>query len=290
LALIEASLRDRYAVCRVDAAATSGTEDLVAAILAALGADPRGPTSRTVTWQERLGISNTLEDAEVAVPRPVNETDAAHIAHAAERAAATRELVVMIDNLRPVPAHSLFGRFRDTLWAAPVVWVAAGDGDRDGYLDEPADVFWEQVEWLEPLDKAAAVDLLQRRIEAASAGDPDVPVMKSARRKLSELLDGGTPRELVRAAAQVADTGSVNAAFGTAERFERAHAAGGRSAAMLLAELERIGRPVHAGDDELLTRMGITRARIVQLLSKLADAELVKRHREGRRIMFEASA
>lgn len=257
-------------------------------MLAALGEDPRGPTTEVMTWQERHGY-NRFDDREVVVaPRLANETDAARIADVARRRVpAESAVVLLIDNLHPEPGHQVFGRFRDALWAAPVVWIAAGDGDRQGYLDPPADVFWEAVEWLDPLTGDDVSELLHRRIEAAGPNDADAEIVKANLALLVELLEDATPRDVIRAAAQVADRGSIDAAFGASERFEQARAAGGDSAAMLLAEIERIGRPVQAGDQELLGRMGLTRPRIVQLLNRLERNGLVQRHQEGRRVVFE---
>jgi hypothetical protein len=290
LALVERELRsdESYVVRRIDAEGCDDALDLAAAVLAALGDDPRGPTTQTVTWQERFGL-DTYQDRSVVLPRSANETDAARIADAARRVVTDGAVaVLLVDNLHPGPGHDLFGRFRDALWAAPIVWIAAGDGDRSGYLDAPADVFWESVVWLEPLDGDEVSELLKLRIEAAGKADLDAAAVLKQLPVLVNLLKGSTPREVVRGAAELVDSGSIDAAYGSSQRFGRAHAAGGRSASMLLAEVERLGRPVHAGDEELLTRMGLTRPRVVQLLNSLEQAGLVQRHREGKRILFEA--
>ncbi len=101
------------------------------------------------------------------------------------------------------------------------------------------------------------------------------------------ILDHPHPRDVIRAAADVADAGTTEPVESNQARLEAAHREGGRRAAMLLAELGSLGRPVHAGDEELLARMGLTRPRLVQLLGALAEAGLVAKHREGRRVLFE---
>ena len=290
LSLVERQLRSEPGtrVVRVDAEACRDTADLVAVLLAALGEDPRGPTTQTVTWRDSYLTSST-DDRVVTLPRPANETDAGRIADVARRLMPQGDVcIVLVDNLDPVAAHDLFGRFRDALWAAPLVWIGAGDGDRDGYLSPPADVFWESVEWLEPIDGDEVEELLTRRIEAAGPDDPDARIITENLDELVGMLQAPTPREAVRAAAEVAEHGSVRAAFGSTERFALAQQAGGRRAAMLLAEIEQLARPVHAGDEELLNRMGLTRPRLVQLMNALESAGLLQRHREGKRVVFEA--
>ncbi|MBK5224060.1 MAG: hypothetical protein JJE52_14540 [Acidimicrobiia bacterium] len=295
LALVERILRKSAAhiVLRADTGAWNSSEDVLAAILALLGSDPRGPTTRTVTWQERFGIGSALRDIEVTDPAPVNEADTARIARIAQKAlqdAKKDRIVILLDNLHPQAGHDLFGRFRDSLWAAPITWVATGDGDKTGYLDPPADVFWERVEWLEPLTREEASELINRRADAAGEDDPDVASVRPALDAIIELLDDPSPRDVVRAAANVADNGSVVGVASNQVRLEKAAAHGGRRAAMLLAELDNLDRPVHAGDEELMSRMGLTRPRLVQLLGALVQAELLEKRREGRRVLYVRTA
>ena len=48
--------------------------------------------------------------------------------------------------------------------------------------------------------------------------------------------------------------------------------------------------PTHAGDEELLAEVGVTRSRVVQLLSELEADGLVTAQREGRRKLFAVPA
>jgi DNA-binding transcriptional ArsR family regulator len=291
LSIVESQLRAEPSIriVRVDGEACRQAEDLVSALMAALGSDPRGPTKRTLPSKWSSALAPDFFVGQTVEARWVNETDAARIADlAAELVTNGSFVVVLIDNLDPVAAYDVFGRFRDAFWAAPVVWIGAGDGDRSGYLNPPADVFWESVEWLEPLTGHDVSEMLTRRIEAAGPADTDAITVSAHLGKLVELLDEATPREVIRAAAEVADSGSIGDAFGSIERFGRAHAAGGRRASMLLAEIERLGRPVHAGDEELLSRIGLTRPRVIQLMVALESAGLVTRRRDGKRVLFEA--
>ncbi len=290
LSLIEHRLLvdDRAAFRRVDAGPWSDTRELIWSILAALGRDPRGPTTRVADPVGRF--LNPLAPREIEVPAPVNERDAGRIVEAAREVAGSEPLVFLLDNVDPDVAHDLFGRFRDTLWAAPVTWVATGDAARQGYLEPPADVFWERVEWLQPLSPSEVAALLRRRIDVASPDDPDIPAVTELMEVAATQTGEWTPRDVIRAAADAADGGSSRAAFSNVERLGRADAAGGRSAAMLLAELDQLGRPAHAGDPELMARTGLSRPRLTQLLRVLLDAGLVKTGREGRRLLYRAVA
>lgn len=289
LSLVEHQLRlsDR-GVRRVDAGPWSDTSAFLAVLSAALGQDPRRPATRTVNMVEEMSYPFVRR---VEVPVGVTEVDARRVVDAAREAVGEsgRHIVMLVDNLGVPVARDVFGRFRDTLWAAPLTWVAAGDRERDGYLDEPADAFWEHVEWLDGIDRGEIRELVQRRVAVAGRGDPDAKAFtKKLVEELAERLAGATPREVVRACAEIAEGGGPTVAFGAVDRLSRAQDAGGRSAGVLLAELERIGRPVHAGDRELLDRVGLTRPRVVQLLTALEKAGLVERHQEGRRVLYEA--
>lgn len=303
LSLIERFLADENRTgARLDAGPVDDLGALVDVVRARLGDDPRGPriiNEPGETFEEFVRRSGDIASAfrprgptSREEPRGFNETDVLRLVSSARRAkTGDASVVVLLDNLSPMLASDFFGRYRDTLWAAPIVWVAAGDADRNGYLDPPADVFWEAVEWLEPLGREDVADLVQRRLHAAAAGDDDALAIQGLERQLADDLQGSTPREVIRRLAEVADArGDVASRSLTSERVGAAHLAGGRRAAMLLAELEALGRPVHAGDDELLARMGLTRPRIVQLLTKLEGAGLVARHRVGRRVLYETTS
>ena len=54
---------------------------------------------------------------------------------------------------------------------------------------------------------------------------------------------------------------------------------------MVFSELEAMA-PVHAGDEQLLQRLGYTRPRIVQILKDFEKEGVVESRREGRRQMY----
>jgi len=270
-------------VLRVDLEGCVDVDDLIPMLLAKFGHDPRGPSYESVPQ-----FVVQLSSRTIVRPRSMNETDVEQLVRAAQIFVAEgSRAVVLADNLRGSLARDFFGRFRDTLWQAPIIWIAAGDSASSGYLDPPADVFWESVEWLNSLDDDETTELLGRRIEV----DPDDDAARYLREHLAELVDllvNPSPRDVLRAAANATDAtrpGLVTARFEHGQ-LEAAHRAGGRRAGMLVAELQQLGRPAHADDPELRERMGLTRSRLVQLLGALEKANIVERHRQGRKVYF----
>jgi len=129
----------------------------------------------------------------------------------------------------------------------------------------PADAFFESQVELAPLSVGASMEILRRRM----GGVPD--------RLLEEAsaIGGGNPRRLLDVAREFDGDYSQWSEF-SAAAHERQQALMrlGRSAHMLAAELEVLGG-ASASDDRLLSRMGWTRARAVQVLGELEEAGLV---------------
>lgn len=172
--------------------------------------------------------------------------------------------VVLVDEL---PASSvgqtIFGRLRDELWQVPLTWVvSAAESEAGPYLSPPADAFFDTVMRLEPLTKAAQREVLQARAGKQGARIASQVDEGNLRRLLAltrELLQGRTKTpELLRAAGERDVILSKM----------------GRSASMLMAELESLGA-ASASDETLLGRLGWTRSRAVQVFRQLEDEGLV---------------
>ena len=201
-----------------------------------------------------------------------------------------RPAVVLLDNATPAAAHVLMGRLRDETWSLPVVWVVAADrSSATGFLEPPADPFFEARVVLDELSPDEAVALLRARLTGAATVD-DVP--DELLRRIVEGVPVRTPRALVSALRDV--VGAAGAAgpsandavttptlaavdLVTGQQRERAGRLAhlGRSAAMLVAELQSRGGSASASDDGLLDALGWTRSRASQVFRQLEAAELV---------------
>ncbi len=182
----------------------------------------------------------------------------------AEAAPHGQRRVVLVDEL---PAESvgqtLFGRLRDELWQVPLTWVvAASESDAGPLLSPPADAFFDVVLDLEPLPRDA-----QRTILEARAG--------SQGKKIAAQLDEGNTRRLIALARDAIEGGAQPSEVVQALARRDAEVARlGRAASMLMAELESLG-PTSASDERLLSRLGWTRTRAVQVLRELEKNGLV---------------
>ncbi|TQC40022.1 hypothetical protein EEB14_57015 [Rhodococcus sp. WS4] len=185
---------------------------------------------------------------------------------AGEAAAAPRP-VLIVDDVTATAGHEVFGRLRDELWETGYHWiVAARAADRAGLLTPPADAFFDTVIDLPALTPQAATALLTTRLS------PDPGVLPA---EIAGLV-GGNPRRLIAAARDLVDlpTAQHRARLDAIALRDRTIHALGRSESMLAAELEALGG-ASASDPALLDRLGWTRARAVQVLTKLEDEGLV---------------
>jgi hypothetical protein len=179
---------------------------------------------------------------------------------------APQPTVVVLDGIDADSGHELFGRLRDVLWQAPVSWVVTAR-DR-GLLAPPADSFFEQVIELSPLAVDEVDELLKRRL-----GDDarKLPVHEIA------LASEGNPRHALELAREVViDRQDLASVLEQRAVRESRVSELGRAPSMLLAEIEQLGRPVWASDEELLGRMGWTRNRAVQVLGQLEHEGLLR--------------
>lgn len=179
--------------------------------------------------------------------------------------------VVLLDGLPSSDVgHTLFGRLRDELWTVPLCWiVAVREADRAAVLRPPASAFFETQLSLQPLDPAAALELLRRRLDH---GDDVAEDLLAATVAHSDLQ----PRALIAALRANLDSheSPQQRAQRRAELLRRLEETGGRPAVMLAAELQALGG-ASASDEALLQRLGWTRARTSKLLHQLAQAGLL---------------
>jgi hypothetical protein len=158
-------------------------------------------------------------------------------------------------------------RLRDELWALGHTWVvAARPVDAGAFRAPPADAFWSLV----------------LEVPRLSVAERDTMHERGLHPEERELLEGAalppdpTPRELVALVREVTSRSNgaspaSNLEVWWRERRERA-AALGQPEQRALAELEAIGRPVSAHDDDLLRRLEWSRPYAQRVLAR---AELV---------------
>ena len=166
-------------------------------------------------------------------------------------------------------AYEVFGRFRDVLWQFEHVWVVAIDADdRASALKPPADAFFDVVLDLSPL----STDELVRLLELRAPGTPAERVAANA---------NGNPRRALRALSDAIVHGTDPASTLTARAaLETSASAVGRPHGMLMVELLERGQ-ASASDVDLQKSLGVSRARLSQLLSDLLERELVVADVEG---------
>lgn len=207
------------------------------------------------------GATGALPGAVGAVPGAA----AGLIAELGERAARGR-VIMALDDTPAGAGNALFGTLRDELWSIDLRWlVTVAIPDKGALLRPPADAFFESQVELAALPVGASIEILRRRM-----GDvPDRLLEEAAE------IGGGNPRRLLDVARELGGDYSKWPAFSMAvEERNKALAALGRSAQMLALELEALGG-ASASDDRLLSRIGWTRPRAVQVLAEMEKAGLV---------------
>jgi energy-coupling factor transporter ATP-binding protein EcfA2 len=240
----------------VDASIARSALDVIDLLRDALGMPPH------------IGENVTAGLRAIAKPGAAGARDATLLLQRLAPLRDVSDAVVLLDGLASGGiAHTLFGRLRDELWALPLTWIVGADpGQRSQFLTPPADAFFETVVVLPPLDPREQIDVLKRRLPRE---------WRSVEGLAGE--DHGNPRQLLSAAraALVNHRPIEEVLEAHAERRTRA-ASLGRSASTLYAELESLGRPVAASDEELLGRLGVTRERASQVLKQLENHGLLE--------------
>ena len=235
----------------VNAEFASTPADLLAALSVRLGVAATPPSELTLGRRDDpLAAPPALAQLRVALEE-----------------AGRRPLLLIDGPIDPAVAFDLFGRWRDEVFAVPAQWVVVAHETRLAeYLTQPADVFFDRVVGLEPLDEKQAFDLLDRR-DILGALTP------AARHAAVDAFDG-TPRHLIllsrprlgRAAAPDREQ---------AAKYVAATQSLSRGARAVLTEIQGRG-PVSATDSELQHRLGLGARQLRRNLAELHEAGLLK--------------
>lgn len=251
----------------VDAGLGEETADVLALVAERLA----GPEStREHSWNRQSVFSGRIVQHPSEAGRLLTHLDRMR-AHLEEedpegQAFFTLPGLVCLDNLPASQAHQLFGRLRDELWSVPLLWIVGADEDHTAaFLEPPADAFFEHRVNLPPLAADDARQLLARRL-------PDAPL--HVVEALAQSHAPATPRQLLAAARRA--TSNEHSTAVVIDASTRAAHVLGRPAAMLVAEMQSRDSGVSASDEELLRRLGWTRARAAQVLRQLEGAGLVR--------------
>jgi hypothetical protein len=274
----------QHLVEMIDAGSTTDAESLLTLLVERLlgprghpvGPEPNGrPAGRSDAGRLLALLDRLRRELPELVDRPPQDPDGRPAWDPA------CPVVILLDNAPPAAAHALFGRLRDEVWSLPVVWVLSAESSGvAGFLEPPADAFFEVRVVIGPLDDDAAVRLMRARL----AGDPlDDGVTDGLLKRIADGLPERTPRQLVTALREVVVGGAgavpeASTVDGVTDQ-QRARALRlshlGRSASMLVAELQSRGGAASASDDGLLDALGWTRSRAAQVFRQLEAAELV---------------
>lgn len=173
---------------------------------------------------------------------------------------------VVVDDVDPKVAHTVFGRLRNEIWNLPYSWlVSAPEESRAAFLTPPADSFFDVTVTIERMPDDALATLLVSRAHGALSLDVATELAQfangSPRRALTlarnALLYGGTD-ELVASQAALA---------AVRERVST-------PAQTLYDELQVRGQ-ASASDKELLQSFGWSRQRAARVFAELEEAGLV---------------
>lgn len=190
--------------------------------------------------------------------------------------------VMLIDDLDKTSVHEMFGRWRDSVWEVPIQWVVSGTSS---YLDPPADSFFDVVVGMTRFDYDGLQELVWRRAESGT---------REERQALQQLSDSAlatvapcTPR---RALSVIRDLYLSDDLEHEANQLKELHSARSRLKTTPVKVLDALAvyGPTHAGDEQLLAEVGVTRSRVVQVLAELEAEGLVTAERVGRRKLYSA--
>ena len=167
--------------------------------------------------------------------------------------------MILLDDPDAEQAATLFGRLRDELWQLPVWFtVAVNPSTYTSVLSQPpANAFFDVMIELEPLEPNVAVDMLRRRKHRGELAE-----------EIAEPAQAMQPRAVLLSAE--AGPGARYDAELQHELLTRAERAAGRAGAALVAEIWNRGA-VSASDADLQRSLGVSRARLTQLLTLLAN-------------------
>lgn len=190
--------------------------------------------------------------------------------------------VVLLDDLDEEGRRGLFGRLRDELWELPIQWVVSGT---EPYLEAPVDAFFETVVELENLQYETLRQMLCRRALTGTAEEQ--AVLRDIADSVSTSIAPCTPRRALSVARDIFLSDDAMGASNLLEEMQQLRSELSESATRVLDGLMVHG-PTHAGDEQLLAEVGVTRSRVVQLLAELETAGLVTAQRVGRKRLYSA--
>ena len=178
--------------------------------------------------------------------------------------------MILLDDPDAEQAATLFGRLRDELWQPPVWFtVAVNPSTYTSVLSQPpANAFFDVMIELEPLEPNVAVDMLRRRKHRGELAE-----------EIAEPAQAMQPRAVLLSAE--AGPGARYDAELQHELLTRAERAAGRAGAALVAEIWNRGA-VSASDADLQRSLGVSRARLTQLLTLLANQGTARFELPGR--------
>ena len=199
--------------------------------------------------------------------------DLRHLATTAIESETPKPTIILDEIHEPALAHELFGRYRDDVWELPFRWVVCGLATRTSeYLEPPADVFFDSVLRLGPMDASACTRLLDARLDQASQNDREAAWRINLER--DSIIDQcqGNPRRLLEGARRTVLRSADE--FAAASRLVASAANLGTTEKLALEYLLTNG-PTSASDPHLLEDWQLTRARVAQVFRRLEDAGLV---------------
>ena len=191
-------------------------------------------------------------------------------------------LLLLVDDLDSDGRRHLFGRFRDELWELPIQWVVSGT---DLCLEPPADAFFESVIELGELGQEVLGEMLYRR--ALPGSTEEQAALRDIADSVTATLAPCTPRRALSVARDIFLSDDAMGASNRLEEIQELRSHLSESASRVLDGLMVHG-PTHAGDEQLLAEIGVTRSRVVQLLAELESAGLATAQRVGRRKLYSA--
>jgi len=167
--------------------------------------------------------------------------------------------MILLDDPDAGQAATLFGRMRDELWQLPVWFaVAVNPGTYASVLTQPpANAFFDVVIELEPFEPHDAVKMLRLRKHRGELAE-DILTPAQAMQPRAVLLSAE------------AGPGARYDAELQHELLTRAEQAAGRAGAALVTEIWNRGA-VSASDADLQRSLGVSRPRLTQLLTLLAN-------------------
>lgn len=183
------------------------------------------------------------------------------------------KVTIIIDGIVDVDvAYDVFGRLRDQLWLLEHQWILSTTPERAaGIRTPPADAFWDAIVEVGPMEQDEVREMIERGtdFEEAKIALSNLPIVDIEPRRMIQAVE----EYLESPRGEAFDRG-----LWVPPGFERQEAASrlGRPQAMALAELEALGRPAAAGDEELLHRMGWSRPYLARILAELEDEQILR--------------